>query len=292
MGRALFLLRPCRTLSGKCFLFFVLVHVFAALGIVLTPVRSFFLISSKSLLALAVSASLIASGCTSTSGGYSGGSSSNADPRMTGEGVDVNETSYITACLTGAALVGVACMFIADSDQRAVCIASAAAGCALFMGGNALLDNIRTQYHTREQQLDALIAEAQKSNQTAKNMAAASQAVYKDESKKFAQLQKDIKARKATKQQLNAQIAQYNGNIKMLEDNLDVHMKSLDSLKQARTGIVGNGKGLTTAERQKLKECDQQIAALEKAVEEMRTSLEGFISQRNVLQVGLDQAAA
>ena len=95
--------------------------------------RSFFLISSKSLLALAVSASLIASGCTSTSGGYSGGSSSNADPRMTGEGVDVNETSYITACLTGAALVGVACMFIADSDQRAVCIA----GCLSAVGLSA-----------------------------------------------------------------------------------------------------------------------------------------------------------
>ncbi len=240
----------------------------------------------KSLIAVAVSTSLALGGCASTSA--FGGSSADPDPRLANDDFNVESSSYITACATGAAITGIGCILLVDSNQRAACIAAAAAGCAVFMGGNALLDKLRSDYHSKEQQLDALLANMQSNNQKAIDMAAAAQAVYADDQKRMAKLQRDIKNHTAQKQELQQTIAQYDANIELLQDNLEVHLKSLDSYKTARNGIV-NGQYLTKAEKQRLKECDQEIAELQQAVDDLRQSLEGYINARNVLAIGLEQ---
>lgn len=238
---------------------------------------------AKTLMASLLSSTLLLTACSSTSG-----SGSAADPRLAQYDVETEGSSYGTACVVGAGIAGLGCLLIADQDQYAACVAAAAVGCGVAMGGNALLDNLRQQYHTREQQLNGLIATNEDLNKQALQVAKASQDVYKDEERKLQQMQKDIKANKVSREQILAQIRQNEANCEILQKNLDSYEQSLDSLKTARKGIVGEQK-LSAAEKRRLKECDRQIAALQSTINDMRESLEGFVAQRNVLQVGLKQ---
>lgn len=203
--------------------------------------------------------------------------------------VEVNSSSYAVSCGVGAVLAGGVCLLIVDKDKRAACIAASAAGCVAGMGTNALLDNIRNNYHSREQQLDALIIEAQKRKQAAESMAEITHKVSKELTQAFKRTQNNIKRNRVSKQQLEAQVSRYDGNIKVLQNNLQSHQESLANLQTARKGIVGDERSLTAQEKQQLQKCDRDIAALEASINEMRGALQDFVSQRDVLNLAMQR---
>lgn len=229
---------------------------------------------SKTLISLIGGAALAVTGCSTNS---------------QQKDVETNGSSYAVSCAVGAVLAGGACLLIVDEDKRAACIAAGAAGCAAGMGTNAVLDNIRSDYSNREQQLDALIAAAERSKQAAVSMAEITQKVSTELSQAFARTQKDIKRNKLSKQQLSVQVSRYDSNIRALRNNLQTHEKSLADLQTARKGVVGEERSLTAKEKQQLKECDRQIAELEHSIDEMRGALEGFNEQRDVLNLAMQQ---
>ena len=240
----------------------------------------------NTLLVSALTLSLALGGCNSTSGVFGG--SADPDPRLTNKDFNVESSSYVTSCLVGAGLLGATCLFIADSSKRAICVAAAAAGCAAFMGGNALLDNLRESYHTKEAQLDALASRLSDNRQKALLMASAAKEVYKDDQVKFKQLQKDIKSNKASSEQIKKSIAQYDANIKVLKENIEYHEKSMESFRTAKTELVGK-ESLTAAERSKLKECDRQIVQLQKSIDDLRNVYAANVQDRNVLNLTLEK---
>lgn len=242
---------------------------------------------SKTAVAVAVALSLGLGGCVSNSGSSG---STGADPRLANDDFNVDESSYAVACGVGALAVGGLCLLIADSNNRAACIAAAGAGCLAGMGGNALLDNLRKDYHTEEQQLDALAATMESNNAKARSMASAAKSVYADDQAKLKNLEKQIKNGQAQKSDLQATIAQYDANIKLLQENIDSHTKSLDSYKTARNGIAKQGQ-LNDIERKKLKECDARIADLEKSIESIRTVLASYTESRNSLNLQVEKMA-
>lgn len=225
------------------------------------------------------------SGCNSTTGGFDG---ADPDARLISKDFNVEKSSYVTSCLVGAGVVGVGCMLIANSSQRAVCIAAAAAGCMASMGVNAILDNIRQNYHTKEAQLDALMDQLEVNRQKAVQMNAAAHRVYQDDHAKFLQMQKDIKANKVSAEQVKKSIAQYNANIKVLQENLEVHEENVNKYKEVRDGLVGK-EMLTAQEKKKLKELDRQIASLEKTVDDLRSVYSSNVDDRNVLNLALEK---
>lgn len=248
---------------------------------------------AKTLLVSLVSCTLLISGCSSNSGGgfFSGFGGADPDPRLAQYDVETSGSSYASSCAIGAGVAGFSCLLMVDKEHYAACIAAAAAGCAVFMGGNAILDSLRTKYHTREQQLNGLIEMNTDLNKTALQMAQASKDVYLETERKIQRMQEGIKTNQVSREQIVAQIEQNEANAELLQKNLETYEESLTSLKDARRGLV-SGQNLNAQERKRLRECDRQIAALQTAIDDMRASLEGFVSQRNVLQVGLSQVAA
>lgn len=239
----------------------------------------------NTLLASALVVSLALSGCNSTSGGFG---SADPDPRLTNKEFNVESSSYVTSCLIGAGVTGAACLLIADGSKKALCVAAAAAGCAAFMGANALLDNLRENYHTKEAQLDALADRLESNRQKAVLMAAAAKEVYKDDKAKFKQMQNDIKANKANAEQIKKAIAQYDANNKVLQENIEFHEKSMESFRTVKGELVGKER-LTAKERAKLKECDRQIASLQKTIDELRNVYASNVHDRNVLNLTLEK---
>lgn len=226
------------------------------------------------------------SGCNSTSNSGYGGA--DPDARLISKEFNVEKSSYTTSCLVGAGVAGVGCLLIAKPSQRALCIAAAAAGCMASMGVNAILDNIRENYHTKEAQLDALLDQLEVNRQKAVQMNHAAYTVYKEDHAKFKQMQNDIKANKVSADQIKKSIAQYNANIKVLEENLEVHEENVGKYKEVRDGLVGKEQ-LNAQEKKKLKELNRQIASLQKTVDDLRSVYSKNVQDRNVLNLTLEQ---
>lgn len=231
----------------------------------------------------AIVATLVLSGCNSIFG-----TSANPDARLTSEEFQVESSSYASSCVVGAAVTGVSCLFIVNSDRKALCLAAAAAGCAAGMGTNALLDNIRKNYHTKEAQLDALLDQLQANREKAVQLNAAARTVYKEDHAKFLQLQNDIKNNKATSENLKQAIAQYDANNKVIADNIKAHEEKLGKFLEVRKELIANEK-LTAQEKKKLKELDLQIANLQKTVDELRGVHADNVYDRNVLNLTLEK---
>ncbi|MCK0533999.1 MULTISPECIES: hypothetical protein [unclassified Anaerobiospirillum] len=238
----------------------------------------------KTVIAAALSACLAVTGCNSTSGSSS--SSGGADPRLTSKEFNVDGASYGVACLSGAAVSGIGCLLLKGGDKKA-CIAVAALGCGAGMGANALMDKLRSNYNTREEQLDGLIATMEDSRQKAAMMASTAQAVYAEDQEKFKLLQAQIKKSKADRAELEKTVARYDANIKILKENLDYHNKSLASYKEVRSQIAAEG-NLTPDEKQRIKECDQQIARLQKSIKEIEGAYLAYSEDSNVLHLTID----
>ena len=241
---------------------------------------------SKTLITAALCASLALVGCQSTK---ASDPTANADPRLTVNNGDfeTNDSSYAVSCAVGAGIVGATCLLIADKDKRAVCFAAAAAGCAVGAGSNYLLDNIRRDYHTKEQQLNALIAAMEEHRQKAALMASNAKAVYVEDNNKFKLLAKKIKQKQASKAEVSLAIKRYDANIAAIEQNIAHYQKKAGEYDSIKSELMGTER-LTAAERKKLKECDRQIAKLKKSIEDLRGSLNQYAQDRNVLNLSLE----
>lgn len=242
----------------------------------------------NTVLSVAVSAALcFLSGCQST-----GGASASPDPRLQQEEINVDGTSYATACVVGAGIGLIACA-LAGSDDASCYAIAAAGGCGVGMLGNALLDNLRKDYATREAQLDALISYISRNNEQASKMAKAAETVYKEDQARLAQIKKDIAAGTMQSKDLQYTIARYNANIKVLQENIAGHEKAIASYENARKGILADIKGKpTSAEQKRLKECEQRIASLQRDIEEIRSTCTDFIRDRDVLNLAANKGTA
>lgn len=247
--------------------------------------------SASSFLAAIVALSLGLAGCNSTTGGSSStGPVGDPDPRLAANTFEVKGSSAATGCVVGAAAVGLTCMFIADADKRAYCLAGAAAGCAAGIGANYYLDSIRKDYHTKEQQLNGLILTMKDGNEKAKALADSAAKVYAEDQKKLAKVEQDIKLKKTDKASLNKTLARYNGNIALLEQNLKTHQERLNDFAQVREGLVKDSDIKTLGEKKRLKEVDAQIASLQADITELRTIYDSYVRDRDVLNLAMSNS--
>lgn len=238
------------------------------------------MIKTTLLSAVVCAALCFSSGCQSLVS-----TSAEPDPRLQQEEINVEGSSYATACVVGAGIGLLACA-IAGSDDASCYALAAAGGCGVAMAGNALLDNLRKQYATQEDQLDALAAYISRNNEQASRLAEVATQVYKENHQRLAQMKKDIAAGVLQKKDIEYEIARYDANIKLLQENINGHTKALASYTEVRNGLSQDSqKKFTAAEKKQLAECDKKIAALQRDIENIRKLCAEFINDRDVLNL-------
>ncbi len=242
--------------------------------------------------AMAAAVCLLLSGCAGTAGG-SGYDYSDADPSLT-----KNETNFFSesgwqACAIGAVVGLGACMFAGnDASSRLTCAALAVpAGCGIFMGGNYLLDEMRVNYKTKEEQLDRMAQLVAKDNAKLSALNRDAQALLEKDKENLARLERQITDGSVNSDELNAKLADYNSNITYLQKNAAEAQKRLDQYKDVRAKLLFTDDGkqelqLTAAQREELAQLDAEIADLEESIALSTEVQIAYAESRNSLQAG------
>ena len=184
------------------------------------------LLKTKQLsLALALSASVVLSGCQNMS--LAGGGSSNADPRLnTGHQAEFFGESGVWACVSGG-LIGAASGAIigaSTGDSKSAAIGAgigAVAGCGVGMGTNYYLEQQRTGYANKEARLNAEIQQVQSANQASRETITAARSVLAQDNKKLAELNRQIKNKTVQQAQAKQELAKVDANLKTLNERLE-----------------------------------------------------------------------
>ena len=246
---------------------------------------------------LIVTTALALGGCNATSGTANSSSVNNQalnDPNVSA-GLKHEEASFFSqsgavACGTGAGIGALACLLLKD-DHRAGCIAlAAAAGCALGMGANYMMDNVRSNYATTEEQLDATAKQVQKDLDITQNLNSNAKEVLADDQKSVAKLLKDYKKGVATKSELGKKSEQLTANINYLTTQKKEAENRLSQEEQTRNAVVADAGGedaLAAADKKLLRELDNDISTLKKQIEEANSSIVAYSELQNKLAVKL-----
>ncbi len=246
---------------------------------------------------LIVTTAFTLSGCNATSGTSSQESVNTQalnDPNVSAglkhEGASFFSQSGAVACGTGAGIGALACLLLKD-DHRAGCIAlAAAAGCALGMGANYLMDNVRDNYATTEEQLEATATQVQKDLDITKNLNTNAKEVLADDQKSVARLLKDYKKGVATKNELSLKSEQLTANINYLNTQKKEAENRLLQEEQTRNAVVSDAGGedaLAAADKKLLRELDEDISRLKKQIDEANSTIVAYSELQNKLAVKL-----
>ena len=239
---------------------------------------------------LIVTTALALGGCNATSGTANSSSVNNQalnDPNVSA-GLKHEEASFFSR--TGAGIGALACLLLKD-DHRAGCIAlAAAAGCALGMGANYMMDNVRSNYATTEEQLDATAKQVQKDLDITQNLNSNAKEVLADDQKSVAKLLKDYKKGVATKSELGKKSEQLTANINYLTTQKKEAENRLSQEEQTRNAVVADAGGedaLAAADKKLLRELDNDISTLKKQIEEANSTIVAYSELQNKLAVKL-----
>ena len=151
--------------------------------------------------AVAISLALAGTGCSSSGGFSLGGSDSNVNPELKKDEPSFFSKSGAVACVGGAALAGLSCLLL-KKDKKALCLAAAAAGCAVGMTGNYMLDKLRANYSNLEDQLDATKAKVQDSLKSTQSLQASVNETLASDEAEIQQIENGIKDGTKTKADL------------------------------------------------------------------------------------------
>lgn len=251
----------------------------------------------KSALAALMCGALMTTGCLSTTQtssnagtGYSNGAYDDDDVSSTLKHEDASffSASGATACAVGAGIAMLGTLIMGKDHAKNFAILGAA-GCALGMGANYLLDNVRANYATTEEQLDATKTQVENQLEIARNLHEASSQAVKDDEKAVKQLKKDYKKGKTDYASLENKNRELNANIQYLTAQKEKAENNLTQINSAREGVVSDAGGqdaLTAEQSRKLKELDSEIAALKSEIDAINSNIVAYSEQRNSLLAG------
>lgn len=228
----------------------------------------------------------MASGCASLGLGGSSG----ADPRLENQ-AKFFSASGLQACLVGAAatiLIGEIEDALDDDkkkkddkkilgvEQKTLLIAVGVCGVA--MGANYYLELRRSQYASKEQGLNQMVADAKKDNANLSSLIATSRQVIAEDKTEIDQVKAELRQRKISREQAETKLASVDANRMQLE-------KTLANLKQRQQ----NWRAIVSAERQDGRNTaalDAEIATLNKQIASMESALIEFNDYRRISAVG------
>lgn len=224
-----------------------------------------------------------------------------ADQRLANKEFQIEPVSYGVGCFVGAVAGGALGFLSGSKEAMAV---GAVGGCLLGGLTNKVLDDIRKNYYTKEGQLDALIARLELNYEKAHRLYVAAKQVYKEDHAKLTKLNKQIKKNRASISEMRLSLTRYEGNIAVLDEQLFVQKIELKSANKARLSFLGKEdidesllkdekflkENFTKEEIAALKNYDQQIAVLQTQLDDMKSIINSYTTDRNVLNLALSKA--
>ena len=232
----------------------------------------------KGLAVLSIAVSMCITGCLSNSPSdnllkKNQNATEGVDENLTKEDASFFSKSGAVACATGAVVGILACLNA--KDKLACAIAAGAAGCAVAMTGNYVLDKVRENYKNTEDQLDATKAIAEDGIKSTKELYTGIQETMKEDQAEIKQLQKDIKKGKKTQADLENRVVQMDKNIAFIRDRIEKTDKTLTDIKNTRDELSKDvaQKGPNSKAAKNLKELDGKIAELTKTKSDLESAL-------------------
>lgn len=237
------------------------------------------------LLALTLITTLTLNGCANQAGdGYD---YSKADPSITQDDVNFFSKSGYQACAIGA-FTGIAACLVSNTSDKLTCAALAAVGgCLVLMGSNYVLDDVRTKYKQKEDQLNAISNLVKKDSDRLKKLNAKTRTLVDKDKKEIANLQKEAKKGVKDAEVIKKKLDAINNNIAYLEKSKTEYEKQLKTYSEVLGGLLvdKNGKKVSlNAEQQKKKKAlEQDINNLKKEIDSLKSTLLTYSKQRTIL---------
>lgn len=226
---------------------------------------------TKVLPVLSLCLSLVLAGCQT-----SGSNSKNVDPALTkGNSAEFFSKSAWQSCAIGAGVGGIGCVLL--GGKTGTCLASAAVGCGIAMGGNYYLDSKRAEYANDEQRLNVYIQDIQKNSQEVQAVTNSSRSVLDKNLATLNTLNKQINNDTVNKKQATKELNQIDANIAYLNDKIK-RMKSVES----------DWRSVSEQERQSgvnVTKLDKQIADLNKQISALESQVNLVSNQRSAVRI-------
>lgn len=201
-----------------------------------------------------------------------------AEQRMR-EQADAYNMTILQGVLAGCA-GGAAIGAVSSRNNRGQ---NALIGCGLgaLLGGGtgAYVANKQEQYATKEEQLDATIADVRADNQRLTGLLDATRQVIADDTARIEQVDRDLAAGKITMQQAKTQMASVDDNRAYLDN-------TLAELRKRQQSYANAAAQLHSADARRNQELNDQIATMEKRVAQLQGERDALVKRRTVSRVG------
>ncbi|MGE8397544.1 MAG: hypothetical protein ACN6NT_08075 [Comamonas sp.] len=232
---------------------------------------------------------LLLSGCLATAPGTGADaatssfeSSGTTDARLTqGEQAEFFSRSGYQACLVGGATAALLCKL--GNGKNKVCLASGLAVCGVAMGANYFLEQQRAQYSNATLRLQAMKKDVAEDTKRVAIRSATIRDVIRDDKKRMAELQKNIKAKKADTVAARKDLANIDKNIELMRKELNAMKdKSENYAKVLQEEKTGDAKG----KKKELSQVDAEIKKLNSQVAALQEEIDGAYAQRSAITLG------
>lgn len=233
-----------------------------------------------------VSLTLLLTGCANT--GSSLLSGTKPDPRLTsGEQSQLFSSSAAQGCgvgaLAGAGLGAIAGALAGDTKKALVgAAAGGAAGCAAGIATNYYLDNLKKDYATTADRLQAMDKDLSKDTADLAQKTTAMKAVISDNHAMLTKisLQKDTAG--FDKASANKELAQVDANIKQMKETIKA-MKE----RSASYNVALQGQQTANAtDKNKLKDLNTEYSQLNGQINVLESETNGLYNQRQAISLG------
>jgi hypothetical protein len=198
-----------------------------------------------------------------------------AEERMRAQASDYKKTiagGLLVGCLGGAGIGA-----LIERDAKGALIGC---GAGAVVGGAAgyYVAEKKKGYATREQQLDAMIADVKQDNAKVATMVADTREIATADRKRIDQIERDLKANKISRQEAQKQMADVDANRVFLAETVRDLQLRRDQWRDVRNKAGGNP--------QELAEMDKEIQQLERQIASMEAELNALNSRRATSVVG------
>lgn len=247
---------------------------------------------NKNLIVAVLALMFTLSGCASNS---SASNKAKVDPTLTNEETSFFNESGATACIVGGLAGGIIGAFVGSNsnDKAAYIIGGAAVGCAGAMGINYALNNVRTKYKTKEQQLMATITIVEEDNAKLQKKIDETKAVMAKQEQQLADLDKQVVDKAARQQEVNNMIASSQANIQYLQKQLAAAQKNNAEFTKQRDAIMADTKAQSSSvDKKALAALNEKIAQNEKLLHDLEDTLSQYAALENGLHVDDTKIAA
>jgi len=166
-----------------------------------------------------------------------------ADARLSGsDEPEFFSESGVQACLVGASLGALACLFV-SGEERASCMAVAAtAGCAVGSTTNYVLDDRRAKYANAEQRMQIYIHDVEADSRLLEQRMSTYEVVLKDNRAELDRIRRDIQQKRGNERVHRQQLMEMQANRKIMTDELAGLDKKIEqyrviAMEESRQGV-------------------------------------------------------